>query len=75
MKKLSFAIIASAILISVLFTACNGTDSGKVSDTHRTDPILTELEDMVTEVVTDIENIMPDDVTDGFNDMETNVTQ
>lgn len=75
MKKISFAIIAAAILISVVFSACNGTDSGKVSDTHRTDPMLTELEEMVTEVMTDIEDMMPDDVTDGFGDMVTNVTQ
>ena len=75
MKKISLAVIISVLVFSFVFAACNGTDSGKVSDTHRTDPMLTELEDMVTEVMTDIEDMMPDDVTDGFSDMGTNVTQ
>ena len=75
MKKLSFAIVVSILLISILFTACNGADSGKVSDTHRNDPMLTELEEKATELMTDIEDMMTDDVTDGFNDMKTNVAE
>ena len=71
MKKISIAIILSVLLFSFVFAACNGADSGKVSDTHRSDPVLTELEEMVTEAMTDIRDMMPDDVSDGF----TNVTQ
>ena len=71
MKKISFAIIAAAILIAVVFAACNGAESGKVSDTQNNDPILTTLEDMMTEAATDIENMFTDNasdnVTDGFD--------
>ena len=75
MKKLSVAIILAVLLFSFVFAACNGADSGKVSDTHRSDPVLTELEEMATEAMTDIRDMMTDDITDGFNDMKTNVTQ
>jgi peptidoglycan hydrolase CwlO-like protein len=75
MKKISVAIILSVLIFSVVFSACNGADSGKVSDTHRSDPMLTKLEDMVTEAMTDIRDMMTDDVTDGFNDISTNVTR
>ena len=75
MKKISLAIILSVLLFSLVFAACKGADGGKVSDTHRSDPVLTELEEMVTEAATDIRDMMTDDVTDGFNDMSTNVTQ
>ncbi len=71
MKKISFAIVAAAILIMAVFTACNGTDSGKVSDTQHNDPILTTLEEMITEAQTDIESIftenVSDNITDGFD--------
>lgn len=80
MKKMSFAIIAAVILIAVVFAACNGTDSGKVSDPAHNDPILTTLEDMMTEAATDIENMftdnVSDNVTDGFDnnsDSQSNV--
>lgn len=68
MKKISFAIIAAVILIAVVFAACNGTDSGKVSDTQNNDPILTTLEDMMTEAATDIENMFTDNVSDNVTD-------
>lgn len=67
MKKISFAIIAAVILISVVFAACGGADSGKVSDPAHTDPILTTLEEMVTEAMTDFENMLTND-TSGMSD-------
>ena len=72
MKKMSFAIIIAVILIAFVFAACNGADSGKVSDPAHNDPILTTLEDMVTEAATDMENMLTnnnasDNVTDGFD--------
>lgn len=79
-KKMSFAIIAAAVLIAVVFAACNGADSGKVSDPAHNDPILTTLEDMMTEAATDIENMFTDNasdnVTDGFDnnsDSQSNI--
>lgn len=81
MKKMSFAIIAAVMLIALVFAACNGADSGKVSDTQNNDPILTTLEDMMTEAATDIENMftdnVSDNVTDGFDNntvSDTNIT-
>lgn len=78
MKKISFAIIAAAILIAVVFAACNGAESGKVSDTQNNDPILTTLENMMTEAATDIENMFTDNasdnVTDGFDNTGTSDT-
>lgn len=71
MKKMSFAIIAAVMLISLVFAACNGTDSGKVSDTQNDDPILTTLEDMMTEAATDIENMFTDNVSDNVSDNVT----
>ena len=68
MKKVSFAIIAAAVIIAALFTACNGTESGKVSDTNHDDPILTTLEDMMTDAATDIENMFTDNVSDDVSD-------
>ena len=77
MKKISFAIIGAAILIAVVFAACNGADSGKVSDTNHNDPILTTLEEMMTEAATDIEEMFTDNaadnVTDGFDASDTEV--
>ena len=72
MKKMSFAIIAAAILIAVIFAACNGADSGKVSDPAHNDPILTTLEEMMTEAATDMESMLTDNnasdnVSDGFD--------
>ncbi len=64
MKRISFAIIAAVILISVVFAACNGTETGKVSDTQNNDPVLTTLEDMLTEAMTDMENMFTDNVSD-----------
>ena len=64
MKKISFAIIAAVILISAVFAACGGADSGKVSDPAHTDPILTTLEEMVTEAMTDFENMLTNDMSD-----------
>ncbi len=60
MKKISFAIIAAVLLISVVFAACGGADSGKVSDTQHNDPILTTLEEMMTEAATDMGSMMTD---------------
>lgn len=67
MKKISFAII-SAVLIAALFTACNGAESGKVSDTQNDDPILTTLEEMMTDAATDIENMFTENVSDDVSD-------
>lgn len=64
MKKISFAIIAAVILISAVFAACGGADSGKVTDPEHTDPILTTLEEMVTEAITDMENMLTNDMSD-----------
>ena len=60
MKKISFAIIAATVLISCVFAACKGADSGKVTDPAHTDPILTTLEDMITEAATDMESLVTD---------------
>lgn len=68
MRKISFAIIAAVILIAVVFAACNGADSGKVSDTQNNDTILTTLEDMMTEAASDIENMFTDNVSDNASD-------
>lgn len=82
MKKTSFAIIAAAILIAVVFASCNGTDSGKVTDPSHTDSILTTLENMITEAASDFESMLTDNasdrVTDGFDDntvSQTNIVQ
>ena len=58
MKKISFAVIAAILFISVVFAACGGADSGKVTDPAHNDPILTTIEDMMTEAKTDMENMM-----------------
>ncbi|MBE6771173.1 MAG: hypothetical protein E7547_03395 [Ruminococcaceae bacterium] len=70
MKRISFAIIAAVILISVVFAACNGTETGKVSDTQNNDPVLTTLEDMLTEAMTDMENMFTDNVSDTSSSSE-----
>lgn len=67
MKKISFAIVAAAILISVIFAACNGTETGKVSDTQNNSPVLTTLEDMMTEAASDFEDMFTDDTSDNGN--------
>ncbi len=58
MKKISFAVIAAVLFITVIFAACGGTDSGKVTDPAHNDPILTTLEEMMTEAKTDMESMM-----------------
>lgn len=58
MKKISFAVIAAVLFISVIFAACGGVDSGKVTDPAHNDPILTTLEEMMTEAKTDMESMM-----------------
>ncbi|MBR4858775.1 MAG: hypothetical protein IKU08_06270 [Clostridia bacterium] len=60
MKKISFAVVAAVLLISVIFAACGGADSGKVTDPAHNDPILTTIEDMMTEAKTDMESMMSD---------------
>lgn len=60
MKKISFTIIAATLLISCVFAACKGADSGKITDPAHTDPILTTLEEMMTEAATDMESLMTD---------------
>ena len=65
MKKISFAIIAAVILISAVFAACGGADSGKVSDPAHNDPILTTLEEMMTEAATDFSEMFTDDMSNG----------
>ena len=64
MKRISFAIIAAVILISMVFAACNGTETGKVSDTQNNSPVLTTIEDMLTEAASDFEDMFTDDVSD-----------
>ncbi|MBE6820040.1 MAG: hypothetical protein E7516_03215 [Ruminococcaceae bacterium] len=60
MKKISFAIIAAVLFISVIFAACGGTEDGKITDPAHNDPILTTIEDMMTEAKTDTESMMSD---------------
>ena len=64
MKKISFAVVAAVLFISVVFAACGGTEDGKVTDPAHNDPILTTIEDMMTEAKTDMESmtsdVMPD---------------
>lgn len=72
MKKTTAAIAAAIILISCLFAACNGADSGKVSDTQNNDPVLTTLEDMMTQAATDIENMFTDNVSDATGNVTDN---
>ena len=60
MKKISFAICAAVVLISVIFAACGGTEDGKVTDPAHNDPILTTIEDMMTEAATDMESLITD---------------
>ena len=60
MKKISFAVVAAVLFISVIFAACGGADSGKITDPAHNDPILTTLEDMITEAKTDMESMMSD---------------
>ena len=60
MKKISFAVVAAVLLISVIFAACGGADSGKVTDPAHNDPILTTIEDMMTEAKTDMESMLSD---------------
>lgn len=74
MKKTTAAIAAAVILIACLFAACNGTDSGKVSDTQNNDPVLTTLEDMMTEAATDIENMFTDNASDVTDNISTSAT-
>ena len=68
MKKISFAIIAATVLISCVFAACKGADSGKVTDPAHTDPILTTLEDMLTEAATDFSEMFTGDMTNNLTD-------
>ncbi len=63
MKKISFAIIAATVLVSCVLAACKGADSGKVTDPAHNDPILTTLEDMMTEAATDFSEMFTDDIT------------
>ena len=58
MKKVSFAVIAAILFISVVFAACGGADSGKVTDPAHNDPILTTIEEMMTEAKTDMESML-----------------
>ena len=58
MKKISFAVIAAILFISVVFAACGGADSGKVTDPAHNDPILTTIEEMMTEAKTDMESML-----------------
>ncbi len=74
MKKTTAAIAAAVILISCLFAACNGADSGKVSDTQNNDPILTTLEDMMTEAATDIENMFTDNASGATDNITGNLS-
>ena len=60
MKKISFAVVAAVLFISVVFAACGGTEDGKVTDPAHNDPILTTIEDMMTEAKTDMESMMSD---------------
>lgn len=60
MKKISFAVVAAVLLISAIFAACSGADSGKVTDPAHNDPILTTIEDMMTEAKTDMESVLSD---------------
>lgn len=59
MKKISFAIIAAAILISLVFAACKGAETGKVSDTKSND-VVSEVEEMVTDAVTGVSEMLSD---------------
>ena len=74
MKKTTAAIAAAVILISCLFAACNGADSGKVSDTQNNDPILTTLEDMMTEAATDLENMFTDNASGATDNITGNLS-
>ncbi len=60
MKKISYAIIVSALLISFVLGACGGTEDGKITDPAHNDPILTTLEEVMTEAKSDMENMMSD---------------
>ncbi len=64
MKKISFAVVAAVLFISVVFAACGGTEDGKVTDPAHNDPILTTIEDMMTEAATDFENMVTNDMSD-----------
>lgn len=75
MKKISFAVIGAVILISVIFAACGGANSGKVTDPAHNDPILTTIEDMMTEAKTDMESMMSDVIPDSsYSTSDTSLT-
>ena len=60
MKRLSFVLIAAAILISVVLVACNGSESGKITDTTQGSPVLTTVGDMMSEAASDLNNMLSD---------------
>ena len=72
MKKISFAVIGAVILISVIFAACGGANSGKVTDPAHNDPVLTTIEDMMTEAKTDMESMMSDVIPDSSSSTSDN---
>lgn len=67
MKKTTAAIAAALILISFVFAACNGNNTGTVSDTSESGDLMTTIEDMMTEAATDLENLVTDNVSNNTN--------
>ena len=74
MKKTTAAVAAAVILIACIFAACGGAESGKVSDPSHNDPVLTTLEEMVTEAMTDFEEMFSDGTTDSFSSSTVSTT-
>lgn len=68
MKRLPFVLIASVILIAVFFAACNGGDSGKITDTTENSPILSTVENMMTEAASDMSNAFSDNQSGSVSD-------
>lgn len=68
MKRLPFVLIASVILIAVIFAACNGGESGKITDTTENSPVLSTIGDMMTEAASDMSNMVSDNQSGSVSD-------
>lgn len=49
MKKTAIVLIGGVLLLTALFTGCNGADGGKVTDANHTDKMLTDISEMLTD--------------------------
>ncbi len=61
MKKASLAIVIAVVLIAAIFAACNGNDTGKVSDTSQ------DLGGAMTQAATDLSEMFDGTMSSDMN--------